>query len=398
MVLHAIPTFAPDAIYLDTYDDCREAFRRLARRVSRAHPGGRVGAVAIPSETDSDLTLDYLYLPAREKKEGLVILSSGVHGAEGFVGSAMQRMLLVGPFADSLLPTATTGYLFLHGINAYGFRHKRRVTENNVDLNRNFATKPRLFETENPAYRAMRGLLMPEGPASSHWLSHSWFVADALFKAAWYSRPATRQAVVGGQYELERGVYFGGFGPEPHQEIVRDLVMPHAEPYSKVLTLDFHTGFGRRAFMHLFPNIREEETIRRFNTVFGNYPIELDDKEFYTNEGEFSIFLHQQLQKAGKISVPMLVEYGTLDSQTTAGSLASLSRVVLENQKHWYGARSPAQAREIDRLFLELFYPTDPTWRRRVTEQTRAHLPRFIRRFEALLSAATCDEHLAVEG
>ena len=64
----------------------------------------------------------------------VVIHSSGIHGVEGFAGSAVQLALL-----DSELQIPPDAALILvHCLNPYGMAWLRRTNERNVDLNRNF--------------------------------------------------------------------------------------------------------------------------------------------------------------------------------------------------------------------------------------------------------------------
>ncbi len=88
----------------------------------------------------------------------VLITISATHGAEGFCGSGAQ----VGSFEVGLgreLP-ADTALVAIHAINPYGFAWLRRVTEDNVDLNRNFvdhsAPLPR-----NPGYDELADAICP---------------------------------------------------------------------------------------------------------------------------------------------------------------------------------------------------------------------------------------------
>ncbi len=59
----------------------------------------------------------------------------GLHGVEGFFGSAVQLACLE-HWLSAEAPSVK--YVFLHGLNPYGFAWRRRFDENNVDPNRNF--------------------------------------------------------------------------------------------------------------------------------------------------------------------------------------------------------------------------------------------------------------------
>ena len=80
------------------------------------------------------LAIDSAYV-GKPRAARLLVLSSGIHGVEGYFGSAVQLAWL-----DALAhraPTVETGVLLIHAINPYGFAWRRRWNENNVDLNRN---------------------------------------------------------------------------------------------------------------------------------------------------------------------------------------------------------------------------------------------------------------------
>ena len=67
--------------------------------------------------------------------------SSGVHGVEGYSGSAIQHKLL------STLPKWYKNdenqpvIMFVHAVNPFGMALNRRFNENSVDINRNYKTK-----------------------------------------------------------------------------------------------------------------------------------------------------------------------------------------------------------------------------------------------------------------
>ncbi|MCB0403572.1 MAG: DUF2817 domain-containing protein [Bdellovibrionales bacterium] len=391
----SVRSFGTD-FYASGYTDARQKFRDLTAQAKLEFEDVEFGFVTVPSKTDRDLTIDYVYIPPKDSTEGLVIFSSGVHGVEAYAGSAMQNMLLEEFILPGRLPNQKTGFLFLHSINPYGFKYGRRVSENSVDLNRNFGVDKSHFNIKNTQFTELQHLLMPDKPASSSWVSHIKFLFQALMQMGKHSVGSLKQGIAGGQYEYPKGIFYGGRDFEPNQKLVEEILIKFAKPYKKVLNLDFHTGFGKRGFMHLFPNPTEDkEILELYKKIFGNYPIEQIGEDFYSNEGDFSTFVAGRLTKEGKTAIPMLVEYGTLDSQTYRGAIASLSRMVLENQNYWYGTRRPRDARRIQENFMELFYPSAEGWRSEVERQTRIHLPRFIENFDSLeVTGAVCAEEI----
>jgi hypothetical protein len=110
----------------------------------RAH-----GARNLPSTSPASATGD---------AESLLLVCSGTHGNEGFCGSFCQTAFIEEGIIDAW--RGAVAVLLVHAVNAYGFSHIRRVTENNVDLNRNFRdfAKP---PPENPRYAEIHELLVP---------------------------------------------------------------------------------------------------------------------------------------------------------------------------------------------------------------------------------------------
>src|SRR5262245_50987830 len=66
------------------YASARARFRETSAVVKRESPDARVEVLAVPSRIDLDLTIDSLYLPPTRATRKLLLISSGVHGPEGF--------------------------------------------------------------------------------------------------------------------------------------------------------------------------------------------------------------------------------------------------------------------------------------------------------------------------
>ena len=147
----------PAALYYfhKTYEDCRSTFIEKAELLNSHYEGMEVFRIPVHCETDPDLTIDFCYIPAQVSLDSLLILSSGIHGIEGFAGSAIQLMVMEEILSPDHLEK--TGILFIHGLNPYGFKYLRRVTENNVDV---------VFQKQPPWCRLLRRSAPP--PALRH--------------------------------------------------------------------------------------------------------------------------------------------------------------------------------------------------------------------------------------
>ena len=353
----------PEALdyFRATYEDCRAAFVEKAHRLASRYKGVEVFKVPVAGTVDSDLTIDGCYIPAQATTESLLILSSGVHGIEGFLGSAVQSMVMEDALGSARLDS--TGVLFIHGMNPYGFKHLRRVTENNVDLNRNCAIDEGLYDTKNEGYGRLNGLLNPRGKADHRSLKNKNIHLAILRKVLTGSMPALRQAVLQGQYDHPEGLYFGGKAPEPQIVAMGPLVRAKMAPYARILTIDLHTGYGENGTMHLFAGpVRDADIKAEMEFLFAGYRVDWADNEgFYTVSGAFADYIGSLAP--GKKYYAMPLEFGTLDSQKFFGSLKSLHIMMLENQGFHYGTKDERTESRIKRDFLEMFFPSDPAWR-----------------------------------
>jgi Protein of unknown function (DUF2817) len=131
--------------------------------------------------------------------------------------------------------------LLVHAVNPYGFSHNRRVTEDNVDLNRNFwdFSKPL---PENPRYSEIHDALVP-----SDWDGLARAKAEAALKGwrdANGGMPAYQAVVAGGQYTFPDGMFFGGQNATWSNQTFRTIVKKHGAAAKRVCLIDIHSGLG----------------------------------------------------------------------------------------------------------------------------------------------------------
>jgi len=115
-------------------------------------------AISAPGPHGEVLTIDHVTIGARRPARALAALS-GVHGVEGYVGSALQCDL-IDRLDERTLPD-DVGIVVVHVVNPWGTAHDRRQNESNVDLNRNWARSRRQV-TENAAYDEIHHLVCPD--------------------------------------------------------------------------------------------------------------------------------------------------------------------------------------------------------------------------------------------
>ena len=369
-----IPVNEENLVYFqESYDDCRNAFLAEADNVLAKFNQGRLFSVRVPSKVDQELFTDFIYIPPLADTTKLLVLSSAVHGIEGYAGSAVQQMFLKEMVNEDLLNKM--GILIIHAVNPYGFKYGRRVTENNVDLNRNSEVNPALFQTKNDGYLTLIDMLNPEGEVSEGNLRSQFFYLIAISKMLKESMSVLRQAVLQGQYEIPDGIYFGGTDFEPQIDSMTAILPGIFKPYEQILEIDLHTGYGARRVLHLFSNPVDDPEIKaKTEAIFTGHPIDWGDKaDFYVISGGFaSSYLGKLNPEAEYLN--MAFEWGTFDSQKTLGSLQSISRVINENQGIHYGYKNERQEKKVKLSSKEMYYSDSGAWRSEVIRSGREML------------------------
>ena len=354
----------------ESYEECRRVFRNEAQTLANQYEQAELFSIKVPSEIDNDLTIDLLYLPPLQNTEKLLVVSSGVHGVEAYTGSAVQQMFMTELITSDVL--SEMGILLIHTVNPYGCKYFRRVTENNVDLNRGSEIDSSLFKSENPGYAALYDLINPEGEVSANSFDNQFFYLKSIGKILKASMSVTRQAIVQGQYEYPDGLFFGGKDFEPQIDSLRRILPDYFAPYHTILEIDLHTAFGTRNVLHLLPNMLDDPgIIEKTESVFKGQHIEWGNTDdFYTISGGFAdAFLSKINPDALYLS--MVFETGTFDTDKTFGSIKSLQIMVSENRGFHYGYKNDHHEQKIKKFARELDYPSSEAWRSEALENGR---------------------------
>ncbi len=173
-----------------------------------------------------------------------LVLSSGLHGIEGFLGSAIQLQFLQQIRRRQTERSGSIDHLpviILHALNPYGYAELRRTDRDNRDLNRNFLPSSDDFGGCTPLYRRLDPWLNPRRAASGG----SLFAWQALWHTVHFGRRPLQAAIAGGQYEFPEGLFFGGHSPAPLADLLRARMPQWLNGAQQVVHLDFHSGLGR---------------------------------------------------------------------------------------------------------------------------------------------------------
>jgi hypothetical protein len=331
--------------------EARRRFLAAAREVG-ARLDGR--AIEARGPRGEELAVDLAYL-GPESPDRLLVVSSGIHGVEGFAGSAIQRQLLADLPALALPRDA--GVLLVHGVNPYGFASLRRVNESNVDLNRNFLRHPE-DHVANPEYDALHGAVNP--PELDEASDEAARGAMRAF-AAEHGFPKLQAALTAGQYAHADGVYYGGAREERSAAILREVARRATRGARRVVWVDVHTGLGPYGEVEMISEFAPDDArFARARAAWGDAVKSTASGDSVSAAvcGSMDVAVAEAL--ADRELTLGCAEFGTYDPFRVFWALRA------DNWLHARGDPESPRGRAIKAELLEVFRPADPAWRRSV--------------------------------
>ena len=318
-----------------------------------------------PIDESDGLYIDSFYLPSQGAQTNLVVLTTGVHGIEGYIGAAMLDV-----FFGEIYPTldhSDTGVLVVANVNPYGMKHLRRYNENNVDLNRNFILDWDSFDrASNQEYPKVDTFLGPTGKIGNALWHEAGFYLNLAKTAITEGADTISDALLTGQYEYPEGVYYGGDGDESSTVYLKDVFARCLESrYENIVHIDIHSGYGPRynmvIFNSVFETMTEAESVAAFG--YGNV-IAHDSESFYATTGDTTDFFYRLAQQKDTDTAlfSTCFEFGTI-GDAFFDTILSLHYTVDENRNHFYPTDNGVSAQIVHENYMELFYPTETAWR-----------------------------------
>ena len=349
------------AAFSDSYAEARKKFVDAARRA-----GAKLASYKHPDERGPGgeaLYLDVSVLGPGDAARVFVV-GSGTHGIEGYSGSAAQRAWLR---SKPRLPK-DTAVVFFHAQNPWGFAHKTRVTEENVDLNRNFIDFSRPLPA-NPGYAELQPVI-----AIRDWNEES--IAGVFARLDAYrekvGEKAFSDAFNGGQYSHPDGIFYGGARPQWSNSAFRAAVETHLGRARKVAFMDLHTGIGPYLeHIYLCFHAEGSPARERARAWWGERAVNLQGvthKKLATYSGTIIDAVTEMLPAAEVTSI--VVEFGTRPrhEMQRAG--------MAQRWMRFEGPRDPVLAAKVRREYEAAFYPADPEWRKAVLAQSKEFIDR----------------------
>ncbi len=285
----------------------------------------------------------------------MLVMISSTHGVEGHCGSGAQVAWLAtgGP---AKLPR-DTGALIVHSINPYGFAWTRRVTEDNVDLNRNFVDHDKPYP-KNEGYREIADALLPKEWSDGE-LAASQRVLDAF--AQKHGAFGLQGAISGGQYSHPDGIFYGGSKAGWSNRTIRAIAREELGRARKVGIIDYHTGLGPFGHGELICAV--QPGAKSFARAKAWYGEEMTSPEGGTSAsavvvGVMTDAFPQELPDAEVTAIA--IEYGTYSVPEVLGAVRA------DNWLHQRGDLASPLGKKLKADMKEKFFPAGDRWREMV--------------------------------
>jgi hypothetical protein len=339
------------------YGEARTRFRRAAETA-----GGKLRSYDNPNRGPSGETLacDCAWFGPENAGKVLAIMS-GTHGVEGFCGSAVQLDWLEEGHAAALPPGHAA--LLIHAINPYGFAWIRRVTEENVDLNRNFIDFAGALP-ENPAYDELADALVPAALSGAAFAAAEAKIAEFRARKGDAAFHAARSA---GQYRHKDGIFYGGAGPTWARRAEEAIIADYRLAARRhVAMIDLHTGLGPFGYGELIVMPAADSAHgRRLQDWYDCVSTMGDPNSPATTRSGLGPQLWEE--RLGERATIATLEYGTRPRWTVFSALRADAWLHAYTNVDW----NAAETRRIKADLKDAFFPDSAAWREMVLFRAR---------------------------
>ena len=303
------------------------------------------------------LFTDVAWIGPRDARAALVTLSA-THGVEGYCGTGCQVAWLEEGLHREL--PKGVAVLAIHAINPHGYAWTRRVTEDNVDLNRNFLDHSRPHP-RNDGYAKLADTVTPETWDTTT-IAETVRALDA-FKAT-QGDAAYKAAIFSGQYVDPHGIFFGGHCATWSNRTLVAILRRYLDKVPQVAVVDYHTGLGPYGHGELIYGMPAN------TALFRRMQSWLDGEVKSTDLGTSAAQPINGMNQAGMVeALPrsqvhvVALEYGTWEPSLVLTALRA------DNWLHKHGELDSAQGRAIKAEIRHALYPDADDWRNLVWER-----------------------------
>jgi hypothetical protein len=353
-----------------SYAQARERFLEAAsQRAAGTASWTLNGRLGLHGEV---LATDVAWVGASDS-DSVIVVTSGVHGIEGYAGSACQIELLRDDALIRNLRAQGKTLLLIHAVNPFGFSFGRRANEDNVDLNRNFIDFSAALPSDS-GYASIHSLMLPSTwpPVPAN--------CDAL--TAYQSRhgmTAFQRALSAGQHSHPDGLFYRGTRPSWSRSILTEVLDTYVSSSRRTIWVDIHTGLGSFGFgqkLLVAGRISDGtvDTALRSRNIWGADVVSLAQGQSVSSPVTGAACELLQTTYPQVDSISLAVEFGTLPMRDTIDTLR-FDQWIHRCMEGQHDEETAAPARD---AMMAAFNPDSDGWRGMVWGQMRAVLEQAI--------------------
>jgi hypothetical protein len=347
---------APEEAFSSSYQQARGRFLAAAQQAglavsSHIHP--------LRGSQGEQLAMDVV-IDGQPDADRLLIVSSACHGVEGYCGSGVQVAALHSTSWRQQASQAGVAVVYIHALNPHGFSFDRRVTQEGVDLNRNFHDFSQPLPV-NERYRDLHPLLIPTvWPPDPDNVSATTRYIDQHGLGQWQA------AISRGQHEFSKGLFYGGTEPTWSNKTLRQVLGQVGVGKRHVAWIDVHTGLGPSGVGEkIFASRDDAQALARARHWWGSDVTSIYDGSSSSPllTGLMWTAIFDECPQADYTGIAL--EYGTVPVQQVLQALRA---------DHWMHAQSevdPELAGQIRQQMRDAFYIRQPHWYVAILEQAQ---------------------------
>ena len=307
---------------------------------------------------DEDYSIDKITINQVSRVMNRVVLSSGIHGIEGYIGHVFQMY-----FLEHILPDLNkhTQVILYHVINPFGMKNYRRTNKNNIDLNRNYSKNA--FSSKNPEFLKVHRFLSPRR-FHSVVLMNMWFYFSTVYYLLIHNRKTMNIAILKGQKIDETSLYYTGTDYQKSTNYIIDELDKLYSYVDDVVWLDIHSGYGGKYQLSVINSRYELETTKELKDKLTYQDIIGDEDTFYDTDGDITEKLYEAHNQKNYQSdlLALCLEFGTVGNGILS-NLRSLKAMMFENGVYHVNANNRV-TRYTKKLMKRLFMPNTDKWKR----------------------------------
>ena len=326
-----------------------------------------------------------------EEAHTIIVITSGVHGVEGFAGSAVQTGLLSKNFMGKL--TKGFGVLMVHAVNPYGFAFLRRFNEDNVDINRNFINfnnppKP------NDVYKNWIPLLERRSRKDKPRKKLAWKIKVNLLSTFLRGGIARVLGIAKGQMISPKGLYYMGDKASWSRKTLTSIFDKHLKEAPRLVLLDMHTGIGKyyQTTVLIGDDDAREKVRGWWKDQDSSPPYNSPKRDVYINvretkkkleiSGSLAPFFKEKYIERDVISAT--IEFGVDTSPLPIDTLINLrDETWLHTCTGDCFPKDGHEARDIKKRLKESFIPNESDWKENVWDSGKHLFEKLIEKLSA---------------